>query len=253
MPWRVAIRMTRGHPGRCLLVVSLCGWMLQIAGAFGRGSLESVVALCSGGQVVLFDPGSVGHEHDARMLEWAAMVVGMAPLVLRNEIAFLWSGNLPRRRWSAIAMFACGYCLPWLGLGFFWTGLIAFERLGGGPVVLLAALVVAWHCSPTRQRLLNDCHLRPALRVFGAAMLADAGRFGLRSGSNCCALCGPAMMLAMMLPNHHLVAMAIVTLLVTIERYLPARRLVWRFPWPSRRQEFHWSGLTLPPPPGSSR
>lgn len=62
-------------------------------------------------------------------------------------------------------------------------------------------------------------------------MAADTARFGLRSGLICTSICGPAMLLAMALPAYHLIAMAAVTGVVSIERYLPPRRPSWRLPW----------------------
>lgn len=248
--WRLICWLVRRPLGPWLVAASAVGWTLQASHGVGHEALDEMVALCSGGQVSLPNLSVTGPEHGPGLLAWLAMVLGMAPLVLRNEVALLWNGTLPRLRWSAIAAFVGGYALPWLALGAAWLTLPGAEAPGGADIAVAAGLVVAWHCSPTRQSLLNSCHAPPVLRAFGLALRGDAARFGLRTGGCCCAICGPAMMLALMVPAHHMAAMAAATLILVAERYRPARRLVWQAPWPSRRREPHWLAMTLPSPPG---
>ena len=113
---------------------------------------------------------------------------------------------------------------------------------------LLAALLalLVWHAAPLRQACLNACHRLPDLRTFGPAAIADAGRFGLRTGLLCCAICGPAMVLCMLLPAGHVAAMAAVTMLAFLERQMPPKRRAWRVPLPSFAAEPGWRWLTLP-------
>lgn len=189
-----------------------------------------------------------GGMHHAGIGVWLTMLLAMAPLVLRSEIAFLWQSNLPKRRWTAVLAFLAGYGLPWIALG-----LPAAALLGRPPSgwVLLGALVavLAWHCAPLRQRCLNQCHRMPRMRAFGSGMPADSVRFGLRTGMLCCAICGPSMLLAMSLPTYHIATMLAVTAIAAIERYLPARRPAWQLPLLLTQREPRWRSLTVPPPP----
>ena len=240
MRWRFVWRLMWRRPGPWLLAASLIGWALVAAHVFSG-------------------PASAAHHHQHSVSQplthhagigaWLAMLLAMAPLVLRNEIALLWQSNLPRRRWPAILTFVVGYGLPWLALGFAWAWLLAEYSPSG--TVLIGALVVVllWQCAPLRQRCLNLCHRLPTLRVFGSGMLLDTGRFGLRTGALCCLICGPAMLLAMSVSAYHLAAMFIVTAIATIERYLPARRPAWQLPRLLAPPEPGWRSLDIPRAP----
>lgn len=236
MTWRTAWNLARRRPGPWLLLASLAGWAL-----LALPGLEVTPAMSH-------------HDHHAATHHagigaWLAMLLAMAPLVLRSEVALIWQNNLRRQRWIAIPIFMAGYSLPWLALGLVWLWLIAGQPISGA--VLFAALiaVLAWQCSPLRQRCLNLCHRPPRLRAFGSGMPVDAARFGLRAGALCSAICGPGMLFAMALPAYHLVTMLGVMALATVERSLPARRPAWRLPGLLGSREPHWQSLNVMPPP----
>jgi hypothetical protein len=66
--------------------------------------------------------------------------------------------------------------------------------------------------------------------VFGTAALRDAWRFGATTGAACAASCAPIMLLVLAASDLHLIAMAGATVLLTLERYRPARPPRWRLP-----------------------
>lgn len=236
-----AWRLARHWPGPWLLAASLGGWLVLAARTMAASSPDPAMAGMAG--------HPAGHAAHHGMVDWLAMVAAMSPLVLRNEIAWLWRTNLPRRRRAAIALFASAYVLPWLLLGLPWLAVLAGRRVE--PVVLFGSVLMlaAWHAAPHRQRLLNACHRRPALRAFGLAMAIDTMRFGWRAGLVCTAICGPAMLLAMAVPGYHLLAMAVVTGMLTVERYLVPRRPVWRLPWRWIDRAPSWQALGIVAPP----
>jgi hypothetical protein len=238
---RAAWQLVWRGPGPWLVLASLAGWLWLIL-----PMLQASSAMAH-------------HHHGAStphhgLSAWLAMVLAMAPLVLRNEIAFLWRTNLRRLRWPAIFVFLAAYSLPWLMLGLLWLWLLS-DFPGSTGALLLGLLGLAvWHCSPLRQRCLNRCHGHPRLRAFGFAMLVDTAHFGLRAGALCGAICGPGMLLAMGLPNHHLAAMFTISVIATIERYFPARRPAWRPQGLFSSSDLHWRSLVVPPaPPARAR
>jgi hypothetical protein len=204
------------------------------------------IALCSGGEIAWASPGAAAAGHPHAAVAWLAMVLAMAPLLLRAEIGLLRIATVPRRRASALAAFIAGYALPWLLLG-----LVALTAPIPGATMLAGAavLVLAWQCSPWRQWALNACHARPSLRAFGLAMLADAAHWGGRTGACCVAVCGPAMLLAMSLPAFHAPAMAAAVLLGLVERRRPPRRPAWRPPLMVRDAR-PWESRTMSAPSG---
>ncbi|WP_326525258.1 hypothetical protein [Sphingomonas sp.] len=247
------LRRFRRGPAPWLLAASLLGWAMMAVSGAGHAPAARMVALCSGAEIAWPVPNAgadtgaaAGHRPGA--IAWLAMMLAMAPL-LRTEGGLLWTAALPRRRWHAIAAFAAAFATPWLALG------IVVLAIPAPPPATLAAgalLVSVWHCAPARQRCLNACHARPSVRAFGPAMLGDAGRWGLRNGTLCAAICGPAMLLATSLP-YHLPAMAAAVLLGTIERRRPSLPPAWRLPF-SGADALPWQSrqMTLPPRPAQT-
>jgi hypothetical protein len=180
--------------------------------------------------------------HSARAAIWLAMILAMAPPLLLREIGHLWRASLRRRRRLTIATFLCGYVGTWLIAGIVLSALSGWFTGGAASVAVAAALVGLWHCSPARQRRLNACHRVAPLRVFGVAALWDSLRYGISTGGACAAACGPIMLLALLVTDHHLFAMAVASVAITIERHAPARRPRWKLPLqPSRSLD--WAPL----------
>jgi predicted metal-binding membrane protein len=161
---------------------------------------------------------------------WSAMILAMAPPLLLREVGRLWRASLRRLRHLTLASFLCGYVGIWVLAGVALSTLSEWVSGRAERIAVSIALVVLWHCSPARQRCLNACHRVPTLRVFGTAALWDSLRYGLSTGCYCVAACGLLMLLVVLVKDYHLAVMAVATAVTTIERYLPARRPVWRLP-----------------------
>jgi predicted metal-binding membrane protein len=86
----------------------------------------------------------------------------------------------------------------------------------------------AWQCSPVKQRCLNRCHAHGELAAFGAA--ADVGvlRFGVTHGIWCVGACWALMLVPLLLPRGHVVAMVAATVLIVSERLEQPRPLRWQ-------------------------
>jgi predicted metal-binding membrane protein len=172
------------------------------------------------------------------------MIAAMAPLLLIREIGRLWSSSLRRTRYLTVISFVIGYVAIWLLAGEAVSTLLGLTTITTGHIVLTAALTVLWHLSPARQRRLNACHRVPPLRMFGVSAQWDAIRYGVRSGGNCVAACFLVMLLAFMIPSNHFAIMAVAAVVMTVERYLPARRARWRLGVP-RRRSLDWPDLDV--------
>jgi hypothetical protein len=84
----------------------------------------------------------------------------------------------------------------------------------------------------------------PALRVFGTAAQWDALRYGVSTAAYCVAVCGPLMVLVLLVKDYHLAVMAVAVAVTTVERHLPARRPVWQLPvLPGRSPEWPEAAL----------
>jgi predicted metal-binding membrane protein len=234
---RALTAAVRRAPAPALILVSIVGWAAmvwltaegaaQTAGMHAGLVVDSVHA-AHGADAGAETAASLLVPHGLAM--WSAMVVAMSPLLLLREVARLWRGSLRRRRGLTILVFVCGYVSVWALAGALALPLGEFLSRStwlGWPATVL---VVVWHCSPARQRFLNACHRTPRLRVFGGAAQRDALRYGAVTGAACAASCGPIMLLVVLAANLHLVAMVGATILLTLERYLPARRPRWRLP-----------------------
>ena len=161
---------------------------------------------------------------------WLAMILAMAPPLLLREIGRLWRASLHRSRHLVVAAFLSGYVAIWLVAGVVFGMLAGWLAVSVDRIIFAVACAVVWHGSPARQRCLNACHRVPTLRVFGMPAQWDSLRYGASTGWYCAGACGLAMLLVLLAADAHLAAMAVVTVVATVERYLPARRPCWRLP-----------------------
>lgn len=260
---RALTSTVRRTPGPALLFTSVLGWaaLVWLTATGAAADADHAVHAIHAGHVVYGD--DPGHTTDALTAVagvasalhgpamWFAMVVAMSPLLLLREVSLVWNGSLRRTRALTILVFTCGYVLVWIAAGLVAlpvaTAAAASVWLGWSTV----ALVAVWHCSPLRQRCLNVCHRTRRLRAFGAGAQTDAWRYGALTGAACAATCGPLMVLALLATHAHLVAMAVATVLLVVERYRPAQRPRWRLPLAPARPEHmalrgHHAGQSMP-------
>lgn len=191
---------------------------LLIASAFGWAALAS-----------LQKGEHAAHADDLFAAQWLTMVLAMTPPLLIREIECLWRSSLRRRRQLTVASFVIAYVAVWLLAGEALSMLLGLMTITTNHILFAAVLAALWHGSPMRQRRLNACHRLPTLRVFGTVAQWDSIRYGVRAAGNCVAACFPVMLLAFMVAKHHVTIMAIAAVVMTVERYLPARQPRWRF------------------------
>ncbi|MEZ3160723.1 DUF2182 domain-containing protein [Microbacterium sp. BWT-B31] len=237
---RAATVAVRRDPVPAALLASAAGWVAMVwlvlvggpgaAGGTGHGG-HLVVGAADAAALPLTSGASHG------LALWLLMVLAMSPLLIVRDVDRIWAGSLRRNRTAVLTAFLAGYTAPWAASGIVAVPLAdAIASTAGNvwPVVVAVLAVVVWHLSPARRRFLNVCHRRPALRAFGGGALWDATRFGLIDGAACTAACGPLMVLVMLADGWHLVVMAAATVVLVVERHLPARRPRWQVPFIGR-------------------
>jgi len=216
---RAALTVALREPGKALLVASATGWI-------ATGWVLTAAHLRH--------PG-MSHSPDHFTPMWLAMILAMAPPLLLREIGHLWGSSLRRMRHLTIASFLCGYLGMWLLAGVALSMLHGWIAGHSGRVALAIVLVAIWHCSPARQRCLNACHKVPPLRVFGSAAQSDSFRYGLSTGCYCIAACSLLMFLALLVKDHHFLAMVVAAAATTLERYRAPKRPRWQLSIVRRR------------------
>jgi predicted metal-binding membrane protein len=223
-----------------LLLVSAAAWAVMLLST--RGFITPT--LCSAGDGAWLTRSADGvaaaftfRPPTAEILPWLVMLLAMMPPLLTQPVAYLWDRSFSRRRWRAIGLFVGGYGAIWTlaGIGLMATAILISElsRQVRLPVVIPSiVLALLWQCSPAKQMCLNRCHRQPRLSAFGLAADMDSLRYGLSSAVWCVGTCWTLMLIPLIVQSMHLLAMAVVSVLLLAERLAEARPARWRWPLP---------------------
>jgi predicted metal-binding membrane protein len=218
-----------------MLLITAAAWVLLLVGP-GSSSSGSLPML--------------SHHHHAASLpmllamtsptslaaSWLLMLVAMMTPALIPPIRHLYARSFRRRRARAIALFVAAYAAIWLAAG---TVLIALAlTLTMLPAITAAAVAIvaacAWQCSPMKQRCLNRCHVHREIAAFGTAADLAAVRFGTTHGLWCAGACWLLMLMPLLVPHAHTIAMAAVTLIIVSERLERPSPPRWRVRLPGK-------------------
>lgn len=167
---------------------------------------------------------------------WALRLVAMMSPALIAPIHHVRMQSFTNRSLRSIWLFLAGYAVLWMALG---GVILTIELVIGGlthqsyiPAAAALLLALVWQCSPIKQRCLNRCHAHTALTAFGFTADMDTFRFGFTQAGWCAGSCWALMLFPMPLPQGHVVAMAVVTLLIFCERLERPKPLSWRWRGP---------------------
>ncbi|HEV2992419.1 MAG TPA: DUF2182 domain-containing protein [Candidatus Angelobacter sp.] len=164
---------------------------------------------------------------------WVLMLAAMMSPVLMPPLCHIRARSFTHRRTRSIALFIAGYAAIWMVLGSVLLSLTlavkSFASQSYLPAAGVAFIAFVWQFSPIKQRCLNRCHGYTPLATFGVAADFDALRFGISHGIWCAGSCWALMLLPMLLPQGHLVAMAIVTFWIFSERLEQPMPPRWRW------------------------
>ena len=193
---RAVLAVTLRGPGKALWLASAAGWIALAWLLAGDRLPYSAEAMNHGEHVARSTATRLFHASGHFTAMWLAMILAMAPPLLRREIGRLWRTSLHRLRHVTLALFVCGYVGLWLLVGVALAILSGWVTVSSERIAAAVALVALWHCSPARQRCLNACHRVPTLRVFGPAAQWDSlwglNRLVLRRGLRSRHAPGPA-------------------------------------------------------------
>ena len=163
---------------------------------------------------------------------WALMVAAMMLPKLILPVRYIYDRSLRRRRFSSILLFLLGYMGVWTAAGVVINAVVVlgdFLMPHPGALALCGGLVViVWQFSPLKQACLNRGHAHPALAAFGPAAARDALAFGVVHGCWCVGAGWALMLFPLLLPEGHLVAMIVVTVIMTSEHLERPRSPRWR-------------------------
>jgi predicted metal-binding membrane protein len=163
------------------------------------------------------------------------MLPSAAPMLLTYERV---SGCVPRGHLVRTLLFAVAYLALWTGfsivgaagqVGLHATGMLSHLGASTRPLLSAALLLTAgaYQLSPLKQACLHRCRTpmgfvltewRPGAR--------GALEMGLRHGTECVLCCWALMALAFVLGTMNLLWMAVLTILMLVEKTFPGGRLI---------------------------
>lgn len=165
---------------------------------------------------------------------WLLMLAAMMSPVLIGPLRHLGARSLPGNRFVAQVLFVAGYAAIWSVAGVLLLALADVVNRLGPSTAIAVGLAILWQLTPVKQRCLNGHHIRPSLAAFGVPAELAALRFGVRLGAWCIGSCWALMLLPLVLMDHQLMAMAVVTLWIWAEQLEFPALARWRMRVPTR-------------------
>ncbi len=163
---------------------------------------------------------------------WGLMVIAMMLPKLITPIRHIYARSLKRRRFPAALLFVLGYTAVWMAVGIFMIAAILGLHLllpnSYIPAMALGIIALVWQFSPIKQRCLNRGHDHWTLAVFGWAAYRDALQFGIMHGVWCVGAGWALMLLPMLMPQGHNLAMIFVTFIMLSEHFEHPKMPRWR-------------------------
>lgn len=217
-----------------LLLVAVAAWVLLLAGQSGMLFAHCPAANCQAMPLSASLQMLLAMNSPASLAAgWALMLVAMMSPVVIPPLYYIRLRSFTNRRARSTALFLVGYVAIWMtGGGVLLAIDLAVNLLSPQSYLPAAAVVLiafVWQFSPMKQRCLNRCYAHPVLAAFGGAADFDALRFGMTHGAWCVGSCWALMLAPMLLPRAHVLAMAIVALLIFSERLEEPAPLCWRW------------------------
>jgi len=174
------------------------------------------------------------------LMGWGLMVVAMMFPKLILPIQYIYAYSLKRHRLLSAFLFILGYIAVWMVMGIFMIAIILGLHLlmpnSYLPAIGLGVIAIIWQFSPIKQHFLNKGHDHWTLAAFGWAANRDALLFGVMHGVWCVGSGWALMLLPMLLPQGHNIAMMIVTLIMLNEHLEHPQVPRWRI-------DFRWKLL----------
>ncbi|MCS4300980.1 DUF2182 domain-containing protein [Chryseobacterium sp. BIGb0232] len=166
------------------------------------------------------------------MTGWILMVLAMMLPKLIIPIQIIINQSFKSMSFLLVILFITGYVLMWAVTGFLLNIFIIFVsiQMPGSfiPAVIFGIITLIWQFSPIKQKCLNRGHYHPVLAAWGSKAYKDAFSFGLTHGFWCVGAGWALMLLPMLLPQGHHLAMLIVTFIMLSEHMEHPQAPRWR-------------------------
>jgi predicted metal-binding membrane protein len=204
-----------------ILSISIITWILLLINPGHIMTIEHCHVSDSGPSAASLQMLLAMNPASSQFIGWGLMVIAMMFPKLIVPIQYIYSRTLKRRRFSSALLFVFGYMAVWMATGIIMIAVIlAVHLLMPGsyfPAIVLGVVAIIWQFSPVKQRCLNRGHDHWTLAAFGWAAYRDALLFGVMHGVWCVSSGWAIMLLPMLLPNGHNLAMVIVTFIMFSE------------------------------------
>jgi predicted metal-binding membrane protein len=222
--------------------LSLLVWIILLFNPANMMTIEHckapVMVLCSGDSATptminSFQKLLELNPFSTQLMGWGAMIIAMMLPKLAIPIEYIYIRSLKRYRLKLAILFVLGYLTTWMLAGVVLTTIILgfnyWLPMSYLPAMRLGIVAAIYQCSPTKQRFLNRGHEHWHLPAFGFAAFKTAFLFGTVHGVWCVGAGWALMLLPMLLPEGHNIAMIIVTFMMISEHLEHPRPLRWSF------------------------
>ena len=224
--------------GIVLLLISTVVWVLLLQNPGNIMTIEHCAVSDAGPSAtslqMLLDMNPIS----SQLIGWGLMVVAMMLPKLILPVEDIYAKSLKRNRLPLALLFVFGYLTVWMLVGFLMICLILLLHLlmPGSfiPVITVGLIAIIWQFSPIKQRCLNYGQRHWTLPAFGWLAYRDALLYGLTHGVWCVGAGWALMLMPMLLPSGHNLAMIVVTFIMLSEHLEMPRAPGWRIDFRTR-------------------
>lgn len=223
---------TRREISVVIAAISVCVWILLLFNPGHIMTIEHCAVSDAGPSAASLQMLLKMNPISSKLLGWGLMVAAMMLPKLILPIQDIYARSLKRNRFRLALLFVLGYMAAWMAVGLVIVMLILLLHLvlpaSYLPAIILAIIAIIWQFSPVKQRCLNHGHDHWTLSAFGWAASRSALRYGLTHGAWCVGSGWALMLLPMLLPAGHNLAMIIVTFIMLSEHLEHPKVPRWR-------------------------
>lgn len=204
-----------------LIGISICSWVLLLVNPGNIMGVNHCHISDSGPSAaslqMLLDMNPIS----SLMTGWGLMVVAMMLPKLAIPIQHIYAQSFKRLQFGLSVLFVLGYIAVWMAVGLIMVAAMLGLHLvlpnSYIPAIILGVMTIVWQFSPIKQRFLNRGHDHWTLAAFGWPAGRDALQFGVMHGVWCVGAGWALMLLPMILPQGHNLAMIVVTFIMISE------------------------------------
>lgn len=215
-----------------VLLTSLVIWIILLFNPGDIMTVEHCQMTVAGPSTASFDMLLQMNPFGDLMIGWVLMVYAMMLPKLIPAIHQIYASSFKSIRFRLALVFVLGYTIIWTLAGVVINGFILGANLlmpnSFVPAVGIGIIALVWQFSPLKQRFLNRGHNHRALRAFGWSAYQDAHRFGVEHGLWCVGSGWALMLLPMLMPVGHNVAMIVVAFIMISEHMEAPSQPQWR-------------------------